>query len=306
MYMRPTFRQLQYIVAVADTGRVGLAADKLGVSQPSLSAQLAEAEESLAARLFERGRSGARLTPVGQEVVRRARKVLSDMDDLRAVTRAGGAFLGRLRLGVLPTVGPYLLPEATRDLHATYPELRLLVREEPTMDLEQGLVSGRFDMVISTPEDHPGTTSLPILEETLWAAFAADDPLSRTTGPVEPSEMKDRLFLTLGTNHRLARMVAALASEAGGQVSEEYEGTSLDAIRIMAATGAGVAILPSLYALAEAKRGTEIVLREISSRHARRTIALVARVEGALSREFTGVAEALSKVAQRLTISQSS
>lgn len=298
MLMRPTLRQLQYIVTVADTGRFGLAAEILGVSQPSLSAQLAEAEASLGARLFERGRGGANPTPIGKEVVRRARRLLADMEDLRAVSRAGGAMPGRLRLGVLPTVGPYLLPEATRALHASYPDLRLMVREEATRELEEGLGSRRFDMVLSTPEDHPGTISLPVAEEALYAAVAADDPLARDSGPVRPAEIGARLFLTLGSNHRLARMVAALAAEAGGLISEEYEGTSLDAIRSMAATGAGVAILPSLYALDAAKRGPDIVLRRIVSHHARRTIALVTRVRGDRQPEFEALAAALAEVAQ--------
>ena len=129
--MRPTLRQLQYLVAVAETGHFGDAAKSVNVSQPSLSAQIANMEAELGTVLVERGRHGALLTPKGEEAVRRARLILRDVEDLKSATRHEPGYLtGRLRLGVLPTIGPYLLPAATRRLHISYPELRFSVREE--------------------------------------------------------------------------------------------------------------------------------------------------------------------------------
>ena len=113
--MRPTLRQMQYLIAIADTGKFGDAARAVNVSQPSLSAQIAEMETSLGVQLIERSRRGAMLTGAGEELVRRARKILREVEDLKAVARFGRRELtGRLRLGVLPTVGPCLLPLATR------------------------------------------------------------------------------------------------------------------------------------------------------------------------------------------------
>ena len=127
--MRPTLRQLQYIVAVADTGRFRDAALQLGVSQPSLSEQISDAEAQLGVTLIERARTGAVLTPAGVEVVRRARIVLTQVEDLKTVARqVTGDLAGRYRLGTLPTIGPYLLPSAVRELHQLYPDLRLGVR----------------------------------------------------------------------------------------------------------------------------------------------------------------------------------
>jgi LysR family hydrogen peroxide-inducible transcriptional activator len=273
--MRPTLRQLEYIVAVADTGRVGAAADLLNVSQPSLSAQLAEVEADLGVTLFVRGRSGAKITPEGEDIVRRARLILRDHEDLRASAKGGGIFQGRLRLGVLPSIGPYLLPEVVRRLHKEHPSFRLVVREESTRDLDEGLRSGRLDMIISTPEDHPGTRHTALFEERFWVATALDFPAAKARGKVTLADLKDQTFLTLGPKHRLSHIVASLASRAGGRVSDEYEGTSLDAIRLMAATGAGVAILPQIYAATEARRGTDVLLRYLDEADARRQIVLI-------------------------------
>lgn len=273
--IRPTVRQLEYIVAVAETGQVGLAAAQLNVSQPSLSAQLAEVETDLGVTLFQRGRSGAKITPVGEEVVRRARQILHELQDLRAVAQGGGIFQGRLRLGVLPSIGPYLLPGVVQRLHREHPSFRLIVREENTSDLDEGLRSGRLDMVISTPEDHPGAQADFLFEERLWAAVAQDDPLAQREGQLKLSDLAGQTLLTLGSGHRLSHVVAGLATNAGGRVSDEYEGTSLDAIRLMAATGAGVAILPSIYAATEARRGTDVSLYALDDPAASRDIALI-------------------------------
>lgn len=273
--MRPTLRQLEYIVAVAETGQVGLAAAQMNVSQPSLSAQLAEVESDLGVTLFQRGRAGAKITPVGEEIVRRARQILHELQDLRAAAHGGGIFQGRLRLGVLPSIGPYLLPGVVRRLHKEHPSFRLIVREESTRDLDEGLRSGRLDMIISTPEDHPGARKAHLFTERLWAAMALDHPIAQDREHVALTDLKGQTFLTLGAKHRLSHIVAGLAATAGGRVSDEYEGTSLDAIRLMAATGAGIAILPSIYAWTEARRGTDVSLHVLDDSAASRDIALI-------------------------------
>ncbi len=273
--MRPTLRQLEFIVAIADTGQFGLAADRLNVSQPSLSAQVAKTEADLGLRIFKRDRSGATITTSGEEIVRRARMILHDVEDLRACVTGGGIFEGRLRLGILPSIGPYLLPGVVRRLHRDHPSFRLIVREEATKDLQDGLRTGRLDMIISTPEDHPGTLQSKLFTERLWAALAKDDPLAAESGPISPREFAGRNILTLGSRHRLSLMVTALAQQSGGYVTDEYEGTSLDALRLMAAAGVGIAILPHIYAATEARRGTDIALRLIDDPAAERTISLI-------------------------------
>ncbi|MDT8854023.1 LysR substrate-binding domain-containing protein [Paracoccaceae bacterium Fryx2] len=273
--MRPTLRQLEYIVAVARHGRFGLAAESLNVSQPSLSAQIAEVEADLGTRLFLRGRQGVQPTAAGAEVIRRAQKILREVEDLRASVTHGLPFGGRLRLGVLPSIGPYLLPRAIASIHRQHPDLRVAVREENTQGLEQGLRAGRFDLIVSTPEDHPNTRQVRLFGERLWIAVARDDPLAASEAPVAAGDLRGRVFLTLDRGHRLSRIVHALASACGGIVSDDYEGTSLDSVRLMAASGAGIAILPELYAREQAAIRRDVVLRLLRAEGASRDIALL-------------------------------
>ncbi|MBD3770282.1 MAG: LysR family transcriptional regulator [Rhodobacterales bacterium] len=285
--MRPTLRQLQYIVAVADSGRFRDAAVQLGVSQPSLSEQISDAEAQLGVTLIERARTGAVLTPAGAEVVRRARIVLTQVEDLKTVARqVAGDLAGRYRLGTLPTIGPYLLPSAVRELHRLYPDLRLGVREERTIDLDEKLNDGRLDMVISTAEDHLNSESMQLFDEQLYVCTASDDPIGRGGEALKISALKGREVLSLGYGHRLSTVVQKLAEAAGAHVSTEYEGTSLDAIRQMAGMGAGIAIVPSLYAVMEASKDPHQIVRPIDHPLARRRISLVWRSGSPLERNI--------------------
>ncbi|KCZ92827.1 LysR substrate-binding domain-containing protein [Hyphomonas johnsonii] len=276
--MRPTLRQLQYLVAIADTGKFGDAAKRVNVSQPSLSAQVAEMETELGATLIERGRHGALLTPIGVELVRRARLILQDMEDFKTVARRDTDGLsGRMRVGVLPTIGPYLLPNATRQLHGRFPDLRFNVREERTIDLYGHLNEGMFDFIISVPDAHEGMATATLFEENLWICTASDNPLAHPRGPVKLADLKGRTLLSLGHWHRLNLMIQSIARDAKAHVSAEYDGSSLDSARQMAEMGAGVAVLPSLYALTERRRDPGLMIRRIDHPSARRKIALIWR-----------------------------
>lgn len=296
--MRPTLRQLQYLVAVADTGKFGEAAKRMHVSQPSLSAQMADMEASLGAILVERGRNGASLTPIGAELVARARLILRDVEDLKVMARQDDtALAGTVRLGVLPTIGPYLLPAAAKRLHELFPELRLSVSEMRTEALANGLRDGQFDTIISTAEDHPGMEAFPLFHEDFWVCAAADDPLSQGVAPVHMRDLKDRALLTLGTGQRFSFIVEEIAHEAGARISAEYEGTSLDAIRQMAMMGAGVAVLPTLYAFSEALRDPDLKVRKINHRLARRNINLFWRPTSPLGNKLQTLGQTLADIA---------
>ena len=299
--MRPTLRQLQYLVAVADTGKFGDAAKLMNVSQPSLSAQMADMEAYLGASLVERGRNGATMTPLGSELVMRARLILRDVEDLKVMAQQGdGVLAGTVRLGVLPTIGPYLLPAATKRLHGLFPALRMSVGEMRTVDLATGLRDGRLDTIISTPEDHPDMDSIYLFHEELWICAAVDDPLSEGKGPVKLGELRGRPLLTLGTGHRLSSIVEEVAHEAGAYVSSEYEGTSLDAIRQMAMMGAGVAVLPTLYAFSEAMRDPDLNVRKIEHRLAERDIHLFWRPTSPLGDKLQTLGHTLAEVADEI------
>ncbi len=301
--MKPTLRQMEYLVAIAETGTFSAAAKKTFVSQPSMSAQIKDMETQLGAPLLERGRHGALLTPIGQDIVARARMILRQVEEMKVLGReAKGTLAGRIKLGVLPTVGPYLLPQATRRLHKSYPELRLFVREERTLDLQEHLSSGYFDAIISTPEDHPETKALSIVKENIYICIAPDDPLAVSRAPVEMEELEGREFLTLGHGHKFATVVKNIAAQANATTSGEYEGTSLDAIRQMAAMGGGVAILPSLYAISEAKRDPQLIVRPINHPLAQREIALVWRYSSPLASKFEKIGRVFFDVASEIMV----
>lgn len=295
--MRPTLRQLEYIVTVHRLGRFGLAAELLNVSQPSLSAQIAAVEEEFDLRLFERDRGGVQTTSQGQSFVEQAQKILNAVEELRNSMTQTNPLSGTVRLGVLPSIGPYLLPQAVKDIHSAYPDLRISVREENTRDLEKGLKSGRFDFILSTPEDHPNTHQVPMFNETLFGAVAVDDPITQNTTSISLTQLKGRRLLTLDTGHRLSRIVYALASQAGGIVSDDYEGTTLDSIVLMAATGAGIAVVPELYAKRQGIYREEVVIKPLSITDANRDIALIARPTAHTTASLALLSDTLKRVA---------
>lgn len=166
------------------------------------------------------------------------------------------------------------MPIANRRLHGLYPNLRLVVHEAATMQLLERLRAGKVDAVIGTPTNSPEFKSIPLFTETLWICAASDDPLSRSHTPVTAADLKGRPLLALSPEFTLADVVEHLASEVGAYVSSDYQGGSLDAVRQMAVMGAGIAVLPSLYALAEAIRDPEFVVRRIDHPLALHEVAL--------------------------------
>lgn len=272
--MRPTLRQMEYVVTVHQVTNFGLAAEMLHVSQPSLSNQIATVEAELGVRLFQRGRSGVTTTSQGLEFVARARRILAEVEALNAAMTSKIPFGGRLRLGVLPSIGPYLLPQVVRSLHQTQPDLRVVVREENTLSLDEGIRNGRFDAIISTPEDHPNTQQHFLFREQLWAAVSHDHPLAELV-EITAGDLAGQRLLTLDTGHRLARIVYGIAGQNGGIVSNDYEGTSLDSVLLMAATGAGVAVLPDLFARRQAVHREEVKVIPLNVPDADRAISLL-------------------------------
>jgi len=157
-----------------------------------------------------------------------------------------------------------------------------------------------FDVIISTPEDHPDTKSLPIVRENIYICIAPDDPLAESRKPVDLEALQNREFLTLGHGHKFATVVKNLAARAGATTSGEYEGTSLDAIRQMASMGGSVAVLPSLYAISEAKRDPQLIVRPINHPLAQRQIDLIWRYSSPLAKKFKKVGEVFSEVAEAI------
>jgi LysR family hydrogen peroxide-inducible transcriptional activator len=299
--MRPTLRQIEYFIAVADQGSFGAAADSLAVSQPGLSKQIMTMEDELGVLLFERTSRRVTLTPLGRSLLGRARSILQEVSEFRALARGSvGLFGDRLSIGVLPSIGAYFMPIANRRLHTLYPDLRLVVQEGATDTLLDLLREGQLDTVIATPSRDPAFQSVPLFTETLWICAASDDPLSRDTGTLPLEALAERPLLSLGPDFALTGIVERLAAEIGTYVSHDYRGSSLDAVRQMAVMGAGVAVLPSLYALAEAVRDPDFVVRRIDHPEAVHEIALHWRRRSPVSQDFEQLASELIVVKKEI------
>jgi LysR family hydrogen peroxide-inducible transcriptional activator len=256
-----SLRQLRYLVALGSEASFTRAAALCGVSQPSLSQAIRQFEEALGAPLVERG-ARAFLTPLGREVAERARRILLEVRDLGELTGAGdAALLGTIRLGVTPTIGAYLLPRLVARLHQQFHDLRVHVRENPPAALVEGLAAGTHDLILAQlPLQAPGAQVERLFREPLHLAMAADHPLAaRET--IGREDLAGQDLLTLQRGYRLAEQTIAIAEEAGARVREEYEGTSLDAIRQMAGMGMGLAVLPELYVRQEIRPGDDVVAR---------------------------------------------
>lgn len=295
----PTLRQLQYLVALADTGGFRRAAETAHVSQPTLSSQIRALEQRLGVELVERGRTRVLLTPAGQETVARARVVLRDVRDIVDLAeRSRSPFEGTTRLGVLPTIGPYLLPHVLPGLHHRHPALRLYIREAMRRELMPALTGGALDLaVLPLPVDDPEIEAERLFQEPLLLAVASDHPLA-DRNPVRRSDLAGAPVLALERGHQLHDAVRALAEDCGAELRSEFEGTSLDTLRQMVGMGVGIAFLPALYVRSETGGDPQVVIRDLVPPPPRRLIGIAWRRSAPRRAEYRALAEIVRKEAR--------
>ncbi len=288
----PTLRQLEYLVAVADTLHFRRAAERVNTTQPTLSEQLKALEERLGAQLVERNRSRVVLTPVGVEIVSIARRMLRDATDLRAVAQAyGGTLSGVIRLGASPTVGAYMLSRMLPTFHQQFPRLRMHVREDVPQRLMRGLDEGTFDLVIAPhPLRGADFEVETVFREAILVAVASDHPLAGKA-VWHRDDLAGAEVLTLGPGYHLHDMTVQLSRDVGARLRHEYEGTSLDTLREMVATGLGITFLPELYVRTVVARDPLIKTAAVQGLNAHRTIAMAWRKTTARQQIFRRIAE---------------
>ena len=245
--MEPTLRQLRYFATLAETQHFGQAALRCHVTQPALSMQIKELETALGAPLIERARKGALLTPAGREVARRARMILQSVQDLADLARQHATVLsGPLRVGVIPTIGPYLLPAILPRLRATFPALQLRVRESQTALLVRELLDGALDLLIlALPLEEPEVEELPLFDDVFALALPLHHPLG-TRERVAPAELTGQALLLLEEGHCLRDQALAVAQAAGASELGDFRASSLATVVQMVASGYGCTILPEL------------------------------------------------------------
>ena len=229
--MLPTLRQLQYLKLLADHGSFSRAANAAFVTQPTLSAGIQELERNLGAPVVDRARSGVILTAVGEETVRRAEDVLTRVEDLvQAARSAGQPLCGRFRLGVIPTIAPFLLPKALPALKSRFPKLRLFLREDLTSKLAAGLKTGALDAaLIALPSDVAGLETVSVRRDELLAASSKDHPFARAQ-EVNPDAMQGEDVILLEDGHCLrehALAACGLEPPRGSAEEGAFAATSL-------------------------------------------------------------------------------
>lgn len=261
-----TLTELRYIVAVARQKHFGKAAQACFVSQPTLSVAIKKLEEELEVKLFERSAGEVSTTPLGEEIVRQAQSVLEQADEIREIAKRGKSPLnGPLKLGVIYTIGPYLLPGLVQQNIRLTPQMPLMLQEHFTARLLEMLRTGEIDCaILAEPFPDTGLALAPLYDEPFMAAVPATHPLAAAKC-VTTTQLKNETMLLLGTGHcfrdhvlQVCPEFARFSSHAEG-FSKSFEGSSLETIQHMVAAGMGITLVPRLAvpaaALAPPKKG---------------------------------------------------
>jgi LysR family hydrogen peroxide-inducible transcriptional activator len=265
-----TLTELRYIVAVARERHFGRAAEACFVSQPTLSVAIKKLEEELDLRLFERGGSEVTVTPLGEDIVRQAQSVLDQVGAIRETAKRGkDPLAGALRLGIIYTIGPYLLPELVKNTIELYPQMPLMLQENFTVKLLEMLRTGELDCAImAEPFPDTGLATAALYDEPFVVALPATHPLAGRAS-ISAEELKRETMLLLGTGHCFRDHVlevcpefARFSSDAEG-IRRSFEGSSLETIKHIVASGMGVTVVPALSVPREPYLGSATHLRYV-------------------------------------------
>ncbi len=296
--MLPTIRQLQYLKHLAEQGGFGKAADAAHVTQPTLSAGIQELERTLGAPVVDRARSGVILTAVGEEALRRATIILNEAEELvEAARNAGQPLTGRFRLGVIPTIAPFLLPTALPLLRTRFPKLRLYLREDLTQRLIRQLKAGQLDAaLIALPFDMTGLQWAHVADDELLAAVPADHPLASEKSATPDALERENLIL-LEDGHCLrehALSACRLNPPRHGDGEEPFTATSLPTLVQMVGSGLGVTFLPRMAVSAGLAEAARVAVRPIDAENPSREIVVAWRAGSNRAAEGRLLAEVLT------------
>ena len=293
----PTLKQLQYLVALHDYGHFGRAADACFVTQSTLSAGLRELESLIGITLVERTRRVVRFTPTGEKIAEKARRVLREAEELADLARAAGKPLsGEMRMSVIPTIAPFLLPRLLPAIRKERPDLKLFLREEPSAAACESLNRGAADCVLLALPYACGDVDAEVLfEDQLMVAFPAEDgppPEHVTADLIDPEKL-----LLLEDGHCLRDHALAACNRPELRAHATMLGTSLHTLVQMVDNGLGVTMLPEMALEAGILDHTHIVARPLEGEHTAREIALIWRRNSPREKDFRLLADLLRKAA---------
>ena len=287
-------KDLKYLVALADTCHFGRAAERTFVSQPTLSAQLKKLEEFLGVKLVERQPKNVQLTDVGKQVVIRARRMLDEGDEIIALARNNtDPFAGKLKVALIPTIGPYLLPRVMQKIRKALPHLGLMLYEHQTEALLKRLRDGEIDLgVMALPASQEGMETRGLYDEAFTVALPNDHPLTaRST--IRIQDLKGQTLLLLEDGHCLREQALEVCSRIDVREAEDFRATSLETLRQMVVAGLGITLLPesAVESPFGAQRG--MTVREFSKPAPKRTVGAVWRKSSTRTAAIAAVCDIL-------------
>ncbi len=290
----PTLKQLQYLIALKEHGHFGRAAESCFVTQSTLSAGLREMENLLDVTLVERTRRVVRFTPLGNLVVDRAHRILRDAEELNDIVRSAGQPLsGELRMSVIPTIAPFLLPKLLPGLRRERPQLKLFLREEISAAACESLHHGQVDCVLlAQPYTCGDVESETLFSDEFYVAFPKDDPRDPPES-IKPDLIDENRLLLLEDGHCLKDQALAACNRPELQANATMIGTSLHTLVQMVDNGLGLTLLPKLAIDNGILTGTDISARPLKAKTASRDIALVWRKNSPRGEEFKMLAQLL-------------
>ncbi|OGA56169.1 MAG: LysR family transcriptional regulator [Betaproteobacteria bacterium RIFCSPLOWO2_12_FULL_62_58] len=293
-----TLTELRYVLAVARERHFGRAAEKCFVSQPTLSVAIKKLEDELGVTLFERGASEVTVTPVGACIVEQAQRVLEETAAIEQIAAAGkDELVGPLRLGAIYTVGPYLMPQLIPLLHKRAPKMPLLIQENFTAKLAELLKNGELDLIIlSLPFSEPGIVTQAVYDEPFRVVIPAGHPwVKKTKIPAADLCSENLLLLSSGNCFRdqVLQTCSGVKRSTNGGMQQTLEGSSLETIRHMVASGAGITVLPTTAAEAKAAQTGLVAVRPFAPPVPTRRIALAWRRSFPRPRAVAAVREAI-------------
>lgn len=290
-----TLKQLRYFEAVARQGHFGRAAEMCAISQPALSAQIATLETAIGHQLFERGAREVRLTHFGEQFGARARDILRSAEALSDMARgARGSALGRLRIGVIPTIAPYLLPSVIGHITAAHPKIDLMVRETMTHKLIEELGDGKLDCaIVALPLSEPAFTEVALFDEAMVLVRPAGDAEKPVPDMDKLSQMK---LLLLEEGHCFRDQALSFCSLRNVLPREGLDGSSLTTLVQMVAAGIGVTLIPEMAVPVET-RSAHVSIAPMGAPHPKRTVGMIWRKTSALTPQLERIAALVREAA---------
>src|ERR1051325_9941891 len=291
-----TLRQLRYFDALARHGHFGRAADACAISQPALSMQIKEMEEALGGVLLERNARQVSLTKCGEELAERVRDILRSVDELGDFARASRDLLaGRLRVGMIPTIAPYLLPKVIANLKRMHPELDIHVREALTAKLLEELAEGRLDTaIVALPVSEPSLTEVPLFAENFLLVRPGED-VEKPVPSIE--KLRDMRLLLLEEGHCFRDQALAFCNMQSSPPRETLDASSLSTLVQMVSAGIGVTLIPEM-AVAVETRSAAVSVARLKNPQPSRTVGMVWRKPPPLARQLMKTGEAVCASAQ--------